>query len=109
MSPSMIVTFFPIYLQGISISRGATCFVVVSLLRTLSAGRYWTWKEGRNRREKDREGGDEATERDETGLVGGFVMPRTHADVPQSARAGAALLKRETTTERALESSTRST
>jgi len=103
----MIVTFFPSYLQAsrasLSISLGATCFVVVSLLRTLSGGRYWTWKEGRNRREKDREGGGEATERDETGLVGGFVMPRTHADVPQSARAGAALLKRETTTERALE------
>jgi len=43
--------------------------VVVSLLGILSAERYWTWKEGRNRREKDREGGGEATERDETGLV----------------------------------------
>jgi len=64
----------------------------------LSAGRYWTWKDGRNWREKDREGGGEATERDETGLVGGFVMPRTHADVPQSASAGAASLKRETMT-----------
>ena len=46
----------------------------------------------------------EAMERDEFGLrVGGFVMPRTHADVPQSASAGAALLKREMMTERALE------
>ena len=46
----------------------------------------------------------EAMERDEFGLrVGGFVMLRTHADVPQSARAGLALLKRETTTKRALE------
>jgi len=46
----------------------------------------------------------EAMERDEFGLrVGGFVMPRTHADEPQSARAGLALLKRETTTQRALE------
>jgi len=42
----------------------------------------------KDRREKDREGGGEATERDETGLVGGFVLPRTHADVPQSASAG---------------------
>jgi len=70
------------------------------------AGRYWTWKEGRNQREKDREGGSEATERDETGLVGGFVMPKTHVDVPQSVRAGAGLLsggERETTMERALE------
>ena len=48
--------------------------VVVSLLGILSAERHWTWKEGRNRREKDREGGGEATERDETGLVGGFVI-----------------------------------
>ena len=30
-------------------------------------------------------------------------MPRTHADVPQSARAGVALPKRETMIERALE------
>ena len=46
----------------------------------------------------------EAMERDEFGLrVGGFVMPRTHADEPQSARAGVALLKRETTTQRAPE------
>ena len=49
----------------------------------------------------------EAIERDEFGLrVGDLVMPRTHADVPQSARAGVALLsggERETTTERALE------
>ena len=46
----------------------------------------------------------EAMERDEFGLrVGGFVMPRTHADEPQSARAGLALLQRETTTQRALE------
>jgi len=31
----------------------------------------------------------EAMERDEFGLhIGGFVMPRTHADVPQSVRAG---------------------
>jgi len=46
----------------------------------------------------------EAMERDEFGLrVGGFVMPRTHADVPQYAGAGAALLKRERMTKRALE------
>ena len=48
----------------------------------------------------------EAMERDEFGLrVGGFVMPRTHADVPQSAKPGAALPsggEKETTTERAL-------
>ena len=64
MSASMTVTFFPSCLQGIS-SRsvekssrnlGAACFVVISLLGTLSAGRYWTWKEGRNRREEDSEG-----------------------------------------------------
>ena len=48
----------------------------------------------------------EAMERDEFGLrVGGFVMPRTHADVLQSAKPGAALPsggEKETTTERAL-------
>ena len=46
-------------------------------------------------------------ERDEFGLrVGGFVMPKTCATVPQSVRAGTSLLsggERETTTERALE------
>ena len=65
-----------------------------------------TRTEGRNWREKDRESGGEATERDETGLIGGFLMPRTHADVPQSAKPAAALLsggEMETTTERALE------
>ena len=49
----------------------------------------------------------EAMERDEFGLrVGGFVMPKTCATVPESVRAGTALLsgrERETTTERALE------
>jgi len=67
----------------------------------------------KDRREEGHDGGvngfyiGEAMERDEFGLrVGGFVMSRSHADVPQSASAGAALLsggEMETMTERALE------